>query len=161
MIDVGLETFQAPDPRSSATAPEARRQRRICCCRQAWAVPINDPTQHHSVVIHDISTIGAGFVSAHQFPTGTWLLLTISFPAGELRKVLCFTRRCQQLENGLSHTGTEFEAAVPVDGPSDEIPQAWLEWVFEQEGRHGRPLGGPVLEPDLVAGCGTEEVESY
>jgi hypothetical protein len=161
MESVCAATFEVPEPRAAASCVETRRQQRVMYCQQAWALPITAPTEYHSIIVHDISTIGVGFVSAHDFAPGSWLLLTFPFPNGAWRKVLCFTRRCQGLDNGLFHTGAQFEAALAIEGPSNTVPEAWLEWVLDQQEKQARPLGGPVLEPELIALCGNTEAEYY
>lgn len=160
MTEVLNETFEAPDPGSQAIG-EAREQHRVLFCQQAWAIPIISPTEHYSVILHDISTIGSGFVSSHAFAPGTWLLLTFPFPNGAWRKVLCFIRRCEALDNGLFFTGGQFEAALVIEGPSDTVPTAWVEWVLDQQDKDSHPLGGPVLEPELIATCGNVEADFY
>lgn len=160
MPDGTTESFEAPEPTPIATA-ESRRQNRVRYCQEAWVVPVHDPSQHHNVMIQDISTIGAGFASAHAFPPGSWLLLTLPFPNGQWRKILCFARRCERINNGLLQTGAEFEAAIPTDGPDAPTPAAWLEWVLDQQEKQIKPVGRPVLEEELINACGYEEAEIY
>lgn len=148
-----LQDPLAPTTTNNPSPTDQRRQPRILFQQQAWAVDLQHPDIRHSILTQNLSVLGIGFLTIHAFPMDAWLVIFITFESGISRKVLCHIKRNQTTGNGFYQIGAEFEAALPNDSGSEDIPEEWLEMVQRvEQSTLLWPKDKPILEQDLIPG---------
>lgn len=81
----------------------------------------------------------------------------MTFESGAQRKILCRAKRCASAGNGFYCVGAEFEAAVPNDPPSFEVPKEWLDMANRSDQPNiPMPKNKAVLDEALIPGVFTE-----
>ena len=119
---------------------------RVCFQQQAWAVPLRTPGARYSIVTQDIAPGAVGFIAVQAFPEGMGLVISLAAADGQRVKILCRTRHCRALSDGLYEIEAKLDAACADESDACEIPPAWRRL---QPTRESQALEPTAFIPDV------------